>query len=157
MPHNRYDCGKKNMKILSSLLGSVFALLLATSCCWLPWLAVVIGSSIVGVSAFSAKLEAFSGMFMVASAGLLGYAGYSFWKKRNQKELLPAVLLQSLITCPQCGFSKMETMPTNACQFFYDCENCKAMLKPLTGDCCVFCSYGTVKCPPMQGDHTTCC
>jgi len=24
------------------------------------------------------------------------------------------------------------------------------VLKPLTGDCCVFCSYGTVPCPPIQ-------
>jgi hypothetical protein len=48
-----------------------------------------------------------------------------------------------------------ETMPTDACQFFYECEHCKAMLRPKPGDCCVFCSYGSVKCPPVQqGD---CC
>jgi hypothetical protein len=41
-------------------------------------------------------------------------------------------------------------MPTDACQFFYECEGCHAVLRPLPGDCCVFCSYGTVKCPPMQ-------
>tara|TARA_R110002033_G_scaffold77963_2_gene129543 strand:+ start:1471 stop:1833 length:363 start_codon:yes stop_codon:yes gene_type:complete len=27
-------------------------------------------------------------------------------------------------------------MPTNACQFFYECENCKTVLKPREGDCC---------------------
>jgi len=66
------------------------------------------------------------------------------------------VTLQSIITCPQCMYSKEETMPTNACQYFYECENCKVRLKPLHGDCCVFCSYGTVKCPPIQ-QGSTCC
>ncbi len=58
--------------------------------------------------------------------------------------------LQSTITCPKCGFTKEETMPTDACQHFYKCEGCQEVLKPKEGDCCVFCSYGSVKCPPMQ-------
>lgn len=53
----------------------------------------------------------------------------------------------SVITCPECGFQREEVMPTNACLFFYDCTSCDARLRPLPGDCCVFCSYGTVKCP----------
>ena len=40
------------------------------------------------------------------------------------------VLLKSEITCPKCGYKKEEDMPTNACQFFYECENCKTVLKP---------------------------
>lgn len=58
--------------------------------------------------------------------------------------------LESTITCPECGFSKVETMPTDACQYFYECTNCGKILKPIKGDCCVFCSYGTVKCPSIQ-------
>ena len=66
------------------------------------------------------------------------------------------IILQSTITCPNCGHQKVETMPVDTCQYFYECENCKTVLKPQPGDCCVFCSYGTVKCPPMQlGKH--CC
>jgi hypothetical protein len=38
-------------------------------------------------------------------------------------------------------------MPTDACQYFYECEVCKALLKPNAGDCCVFCSFGSVMCP----------
>jgi len=57
---------------------------------------------------------------------------------------------ESEITCPNCGYIKNEIMPANACVHFYECENCKTMLKPLPGDCCVFCRYGTVKCPPIQ-------
>lgn len=56
----------------------------------------------------------------------------------------------STITCPACGYVKTETMPTDACQWFYACEGCHAVLKPKPGDCCVYCSYGTVPCPPIQ-------
>lgn len=72
----------------------------------------------------------------------------------EQKE----IILQSTITCPECGHQKEETMPTDACQFFYECENCHTMLKPQEGDCCVYCSYGSVKCPPVQeGNGKDCC
>lgn len=63
---------------------------------------------------------------------------------------MSAVVLESTLACPTCGFRKTETMPTNACQFFYECPQCKTLLRPKAGDCCVFCSYGTVKCPPVQ-------
>lgn len=58
--------------------------------------------------------------------------------------------LQSTLTCPHCGRKATEQMPTDACVFFYDCQNCGETLKPLPGDCCVFCSYGSVPCPPVQ-------
>jgi hypothetical protein len=60
------------------------------------------------------------------------------------------VILDSTITCPICGTAKAETMPTDACQFFYECTACGALLRPKPGDCCVFCSYGSVPCPPIQ-------
>ena len=63
---------------------------------------------------------------------------------------MSAVEVDSVITCPQCGFAKRETMPKDACQFYYECEGCKALLRPKPGDCCVFCSFGSVRCPPMQ-------
>lgn len=66
------------------------------------------------------------------------------------------VILQSVITCPVCDYKKEETMPTEACQFFYDCENCKTVLRPKAGDCCVYCSYGTAKCPSKQ-EGKCCC
>jgi hypothetical protein len=47
-------------------------------------------------------------------------------------------------------------------KFFYECKGCGALLKPKAGDCCVFCSYGDVPCPPIQearqhGRATGCC
>jgi rubredoxin len=59
-------------------------------------------------------------------------------------------ILKSVITCPNCNFSKEEIMPVDACLHFYECKNCGILLKPKEGDCCVFCSYGSVKCPPIQ-------
>lgn len=41
-------------------------------------------------------------------------------------------------------------MPTDACRYFYDCKGCEVILKPKPGDCCVFCSYGDIPCPPIQ-------
>ena len=58
--------------------------------------------------------------------------------------------LESVLTCPECGHAKHEVMPTDACQFFYECECCKTVLRPEASDCCVFCSYGSAKCPPVQ-------
>jgi len=60
------------------------------------------------------------------------------------------VMLESTITCPNCGTAKPEIMPTDVCQFFYDCDGCGSLLHPKPGDCCVFCSYGSVPCPPIQ-------
>ena len=73
------------------------------------------------------------------------------------------MILQSVITCPHCATEKLETMPTDACQFFYKCTGCGARLRPKPGDCCVFCSYGSVPCPPIQAerpgetDAASCC
>jgi len=65
------------------------------------------------------------------------------------------VTLVSVLTCPECGYAHRAIMPVDACQYYYDCPTCRAVLKPRPGDCCVFCSYGTVKCPPAQAQK--CC
>ena len=52
------------------------------------------------------------------------------------------MILKSIITCPKCSTAKLEMMSTDACQFFYVCTGCDAKLRPESGDCCVFCSYG---------------
>jgi hypothetical protein len=57
---------------------------------------------------------------------------------------------QSVLTCPVCGHVDLFDMPTDACQFFFECQECHTVLRPLEGHCCVFCSYGTVPCPPVQ-------
>jgi hypothetical protein len=58
--------------------------------------------------------------------------------------------LESTLSCPHCGATTVETMPTDACVYFHVCVTCQALIRPKPGDCCVFCSYGSVKCPPIQ-------
>jgi hypothetical protein len=67
------------------------------------------------------------------------------------------VIMESTIVCPECGGRSTETMPINACRFFYRCPHCKAMLQPNPGDCCVFCSFGDVQCPPKQAEGGSGC
>ncbi len=62
----------------------------------------------------------------------------------------PFVIAHSTLTCPNCGHQSVEEMPTDACVFFYECKGCGAQLKPHPGDCCVFYSFGSVPCPPVQ-------
>ncbi|WP_277246166.1 GDCCVxC domain-containing (seleno)protein [Micrococcus terreus] len=61
------------------------------------------------------------------------------------------VELTSVVTCPVCQQETSAQMPTDSCQFFWVCPNCRERVRPLGGDCCVFCSYGTVPCPSRQG------
>ena len=66
----------------------------------------------------------------------------------------------SKLTCPECAHQELLAMPTDACLWFHQCSGCGVLLKPLVGDCCVFCSYGSVPCPPIQianGAGGTCC
>jgi hypothetical protein len=63
------------------------------------------------------------------------------------------VFTKSTITCPACGTAKTETMPTDACQYFYECTGCGTLLRPKPGDCCVFCSYGSVPCPRIRASN----
>ncbi|MBE8159065.1 MAG: hypothetical protein HAW59_06765 [Betaproteobacteria bacterium] len=74
------------------------------------------------------------------------------WKKPP----ISPVILQTTITCPQCEKKAKAEMPQNACQWFYECSFCGALLRPKKGDCCVFCSYGEHVCPPKQ-QGISCC
>ncbi|MDH5649805.1 MAG: hypothetical protein OEY67_09130 [Gammaproteobacteria bacterium] len=60
------------------------------------------------------------------------------------------IILESTLTCPVCNSQSTETMPVDACQFYFECGHCGKLLQPKSGDCCVFCSYGDTPCPPIQ-------
>jgi hypothetical protein len=47
-------------------------------------------------------------------------------------------------------------MALDSCQIRHDCAACGAVMKPKAGDCCVFCSYGDVPCPPVQESRGCC-
>jgi len=54
------------------------------------------------------------------------------------------------ITCPSCLRPTEAVMPEDACLYFFECPSCRTVLRPKPGDCCVFCSFGDVPCPPSQ-------
>ena len=45
-------------------------------------------------------------------------------------------------------------MPEISCLVIYECENCHEILRSKPGECCVYCSYGSVKCPSKQKELT---
>ena len=65
-------------------------------------------------------------------------------------EYVAQPVTEGTIHCPHCGVETPDIMPTNACVRFWECPACRALVKPKPGDCCVFCSYGTMPCPPRQ-------
>jgi hypothetical protein len=58
----------------------------------------------------------------------------------------------AFITCPVCQFRQELIMPVDACLIFHRCDNCRIPLRPLVGDCCLFCSYGETLCIPRQNE-----
>lgn len=64
--------------------------------------------------------------------------------------------VRSTIVCQACGHRESEIMPEDACQYFYKCKSCGVVMRPIKGECCVFCSYGDVKCPTAQRNTGGC-
>jgi len=118
-----------------------------------------IGPVLLGLLSLLAIAFTFYSSFRLETlyAGLFGLLAATVWNHfcgRSHDDAQPILL--STITCPKCGHKTEETMPTDACLFFYDCCACHARLKPKQGDCCVFCSYGSMPCPPIQTGATCC-
>jgi copper chaperone CopZ len=91
------------------------------------------------------------------SSSLLGKALGAFGGSRRDRAGSETPLITtSELTCPNCGHISRETMPTDACIYFYPCAGCRVLLRPKAGDCCVFCSYGSVPCPPVQANQSCC-
>lgn len=79
-------------------------------------------------------------------------------KETRYQVVKKEIILQSVINCPNCVHQKEENMPTDACKYLYACEQCQHVLKPKGGSCCVYCSFGSVACPPIQqSGNKSCC
>ncbi len=141
--------------VLASLAG--FALCYRRHGCLYP-LAVAVPSALLVFYAYHLdNSESWTTLLYIGMTGLLAATIVNWYRVRlNKKYAQTAMQLQSTITCPACGHQKEETMPTDACVYFYSCESCGTRLKPKTGDCCVYCSYGTEKCPPIQQGQSCC-
>lgn len=114
------------------------------------------GALVLSVVSASALLYVynFNPETVLAYYGLAGLVAAAIWNTIESRRCAACsgghIQMQSLLTCPHCGRQSTEIIPSDACLFFYECKYCKAMLKPKPGDCCVFCSYGSIKCPSMQ-------
>jgi len=119
---------------------------------WLLGLGILSGAGVFGgLYLLNSEAVTYAGL-----AGLAVTSATDFWGRKRAKvrpsfqQTTPNAVLSAVITCPNCGHRKREKMPTDTCQFFYECAGCGALLRPKAGDCCVFCSYGSVKCPSVQ-------
>lgn len=59
------------------------------------------------------------------------------------------------LTCPFCGVAQEVKMPETGCQYMHQCQKCGKVITAKEGDCCVFCSYADIKCPPKQLEQLT--
>jgi hypothetical protein len=122
---------------------------------WVLGLGILSGAGVFGgLYLLNSEVVTYAGL-----AGLAVASATDFWARSHRRAWSSSrrtdPVLESVITCPKCGHRKRETMPTDACRFFYECAGCGALLRPKSGDCCVFCSYGSAKCPPMQAAAIT--
>ena len=141
--------------VIISIIGLIISYFKHLS--WYPIIIAVPSAMAISYSIFynGATFLIYIGMF-----GILMATGVNYYRNKLDKNCTmyrgKTVKLKSTLTCPKCGYKKEEIMPTDACQFFYECTKCKIILKPLEGDCCVYCSYGSVKCPPIQAGDNCC-
>ncbi len=140
--------------VLIALLGNIIAFRVHRNA-----LVLLIGVISPILIFFSFFIHFSYGLIYAGLTGLSLASVLNYLKGRKCQNCAPSTgkaQLTSIIKCPKCGFKRQETMPTDSCQFFYGCTNCKARLRPKTGDCCVFCSYGSVKCPSKQKEGDRC-
>jgi len=141
-------------------IGSVGALVaaIAAPCCF-PLFTVV--SLALGLGALgryeSAVLYLFQGFAVLSLIGL----ATAFMQHRNPAPLLLGAASASALAYNFYGSFSLVALYGGllgvlAALFFYDCRACGALLKPAAGDCCVFCSSGSIPCPPIQMGQGCC-
>lgn len=151
--NNEKSLSKLKLSYTKTFWGALLAFILATSCCWIPAILIGIGGASIA-NALVGGLNIASIVFFALGFILTFYAGYLFYTRKQKINY--KIITKSKIICPDCGMSVIETMLTDSCQYFYECQNCHSILKPKHGDCCVFCSYGDVPCPPIQTNQDCC-
>ncbi|MEI6183494.1 MAG: GDCCVxC domain-containing (seleno)protein [Polynucleobacter sp.] len=57
---------------------------------------------------------------------------------------------RSTITCPHCEATEALEIPRGTSQHLYRCRACSNILKPKSGDCCIFCSFGDLDCSSAE-------
>ena len=64
----------------------------------------------------------------------------------------PVLIETSTITCPKCGRQAVERMPTDACQFFYNCMGCGERTQTKAGRllCVLLLRFGSLSTDPTK-------
>ncbi|WP_293596999.1 MULTISPECIES: GDCCVxC domain-containing (seleno)protein [unclassified Polynucleobacter] len=58
--------------------------------------------------------------------------------------------LHTTITCPNCRGQESLEISQGYSQHLYRCPSCSTILKPKSGDCCIFCSFGSLDCSSAE-------
>ena len=136
--------------VIISVLGMILAW--KTHQCLYPLLLAIPSAGLIFYSYYFVDSQSWTYLVYIGMTGLLISTIINYYRSKMNN----VTELYSTITCPHCGHSEKEEMPTNSCQYFYSCTECKTTLKPKEGDCCVYCSYGSVPCPPIQNGKSCC-
>jgi len=64
--------------------------------------------------------------------------------------LVMEVLYRNNLSCPECGEKQKSEMLDEDYSYAYQCNGCASIIEKKENDCCVYCSYGEVKCPSQQ-------
>jgi hypothetical protein len=59
-------------------------------------------------------------------------------------------MLVILIKCPHSGKEHKAPMPSSGRKMAMSCPHCNKIMFKKQDSCCVFCSYGIIKCPVEQ-------
>jgi hypothetical protein len=79
-----------------------------------------------------------------------GFATRAFAVKKKTKIEWDGIVDDCVITCPVCKTQVQETMCSETPKLIYHCPVCLTWLSPKKGDHCIYDSYGSVNCPPIQ-------
>jgi hypothetical protein len=71
-------------------------------------------------------------------------------KQDDWRHIHQGIVRDCVVTCPVCKTEVQETMCSEATKLAYHCPACLSWLRPKKGDHCIYDSYGSVKCPPVQ-------
>jgi hypothetical protein len=79
-----------------------------------------------------------------------GFATRAFAVKKKTKIAWDGIVGDCVVTCPVCKTRVQETMTSETPKLIYHCPVCLTWLTPEKGDHCIYDSYGSVNCPPIQ-------
>ncbi|WP_305849436.1 GDCCVxC domain-containing (seleno)protein [Polynucleobacter sp. MG-Unter2-18] len=62
----------------------------------------------------------------------------------------PVNSLHTTITCPHCRGQETLEISVGYSQHLYRCPSCSTILRSRSGDCCIFCSFGSQDCSSAE-------